>query len=233
MALYGPAHANSAGRLADLGSTLRSAGRLEEARAATSRALDAAIEGFQPPSSTIAQIYDNLSHLELNLDDLDAAETSLAEADRWSVGLGGGGIQRLRSRGRIAEARGDPSTAAVFFAQALQQAKDDEDVLAATTDVRVAKVLRGEFDGARPQLLDVLDDPNADSLTIARAHYGLALLEARRGQPDTARRHIAVARDALLEDAPAERMLLRKLAALEHTLPPARPGEGQRRDEDE
>ena len=78
-------------------------------------------------------------------------------------------------------------------------------------------------------LLEVATGTEGSGLTRARALYGLALLEAQRLQPETARRHLNAARAVLDAEEPEAHMLERKLDAVEKQLPPA----SQRRDDAE
>ncbi|MCR9161696.1 MAG: serine/threonine-protein kinase [Nannocystaceae bacterium] len=226
--LYGPNHVNTAGRLSDLARTYARAQRLPEARDASRRALEALLAaGLKPPLPNVAQMYENLAWYQANLGELDDAEDGLDAYDRWSQGLPVTTNRQTLLRGRIVEARGDDEAAGRHFEQALRDATDDDDRRAARVDLWVNGIRRGVTEGASGPLLEVATGESGSTLTRARAWYGLALLEARRRQAATARRHLEAARAELADEEPDAHMLMRKLDAVDDALPPP-----PKRDED-
>lgn len=225
--LVGPNHLNAAGRLGDIALVLALADRLDASKDYGQRAAAAlTADHGEHPDPSLSQIYETLAWVELNLGDLDAALTSLDDADRWLTGIPSAKPKsknwRARARGRIAEARGNFEAAGEYFARASQTAKLGSEAVACTVGIHVASVLQGPDPAATEALVSALDHPEASELSKARAAWGLAVAETRRGQPQTARRHLAEARKNLAE-VPYERMLERKLRAVEAQLDSATP----------
>ncbi len=217
--LYGRTHTNAAGRLSDLASTYAEAGRLADARDTGERAVAAMIDGgVKPPLPNVARMLENVAWYHANLGDLDEADAALDESARWTQGLPKVTHWPSLFRGRIAEARGDDVSAKRHFEEAQRDAADDEERSAAEVDVWVNRIRRGVIDGASAPLLEVATAEDRHAMTRARARYGLALLEARRLQPETARRHLDAARALLDAEEPDAHMLNRKLDAVGEAL---------------
>lgn len=225
VALYGPGHINAAGRLGDIGLTLAHANRLEESARYSRRAIADLTPTRQGHTDvSLSVVYENLGWAEMNLGNLEAAEQAFDDADSWVKDLParrpGAGQWRVLARARIAEERGLIEEARVQFERAKAMTPGDGASLSAKIGLAIVEIRLGEPDPAQGTLTDVLDHPKAGPIDRARAHWGLALLAHDRRQPDTARTHLARARTLLAKD-PTERMLGRKLDALESTLPPA------------
>lgn len=228
--LYGESHSNAVGRLGDAARTLVEANRLEEAMVMAERALQGLAAGPQPaPMRPTIVSAEYLAEAAMHLGKLDEAERALDQAERaGSRGRAGFDAWRALARARIAEERGDAAVARREFERVRSQTTDEGNLAKAAIGLAIASAREGLDDGAKQTLLDPLDRPELDAVDRARASWGLAVLEAGRQQPETARRHVEQAR-AELKKAPAyERMLLRKLDALERTLPPAAKRDGQR-----
>lgn len=220
--LYGATHTNAAGRLSDLAYTYAEAERLAEARDAGRRAIKAMIAGgAKPPLPNLAKMQENVAWYHANLGEFDEADAALDESGRWTQGLPTVNNWPSLFRGRIAEARGDDVAAKRHFEEALRDATDDEGRNAAQVDVWINRIRRGVVEGASAPLLDVATAEDGHAMTRARALYGLALLESRRLQPETARRHLDAARDLLDVEEPDAHMLKRKLDAVREKLPTA------------
>jgi len=235
--LLGPNHRNAAGRLGDIGMILAYADRLEESRDYSQRAVSAlATEHGDQPDPALAIIYERLGWVELNLGNLDAAVTALEQSDRWEEGVAaeqrGATNWRVQARGRIAEDRGDFDNARELFVAASQTAETENSRLACTIGINIADLHAPENATARAALESALGHPETDSVDKARAQWGLAMDEARRAQPQTARRHLARAREHLAE-VPYERMVARKIRALEKQLdsvaPTPKPEQSQKK----
>ena len=160
---------------------------------------------------------EKMGWIELNLGHYDEALESLEAAERWSAGLPSTSSWRLLARGRIAEARGAYAEAEALFAQAQRVAPDDADRTEADVDLTVIHLLQGRADGAKARLLTALDDDEISEVSRGRAAYGLALLELRRGQAQTARHRVSRGRTEL-RDTPYERMLRGQLDAVDAEL---------------
>jgi serine/threonine protein kinase/tetratricopeptide (TPR) repeat protein len=226
--LYGPTHTNAAGRLSDLARTYAAAGRMTDARDAGRRSIEAMVAGgVEPPVPGVAQMHENLARFHANLGEFEDADAALDEAERWTQGLPTVSNWRSTLRGRVAEARGEDEVAKQLFEGALRDAVDDAETRTANVDLWVNRIRRGDTEGVKAPLLEVATGDEADSSTRARARYGLAMLEAQRLQPETARRHLQAARELLQTDAPS--LLRRKLDAVEQGLPasPQRGNEGE------
>ncbi|MGH1341342.1 MAG: protein kinase domain-containing protein [Nannocystales bacterium] len=220
--LLGPNHLNTAGRHGDIALTLGYANRLKESRAYARKAVQALLASHDGhPDPSLSTIYENLGWVELNIGSLEAALIALDESDRWGEGLGGksaGGIHwRTSARGRIAEARGEFQQARSIFLRGSRAAETEADRWTADVGLSIAALRSDDAPEAQATLESALEHPETNSIDRARAAWGLALGEARRGQPDTARRHIAQARE-FLEQVPYERMLERKLVKVEQQL---------------
>lgn len=220
--LLGPNHLNAAGRLGDIGLTLASDNRLAESMDYSRRAATALlVKHDDRPDPALSQIYETLGWVELNLGNLDAAVTALDQSDRWTEGLPGAkpGARNWRdqARGRIAEARGDFKEARGIFLQASKTADKEHSRIACTVGLNISDLQAAENPAARAALESAIEHPETNTVDRARAAWGLAMAEARREQPETARRHLARARKHLAE-VPEERMLDRKLRALEQQL---------------
>ena len=220
--LLGPSHLNTAGRLGDIGLTLAYANRLDESRDYSQRAVAALLAVHDGhPDTSLSLIYENLAWVELNLGNLDAAVTALDQSDRWTAALRGTTPTeknwRDQARGRIAEARGNFEEARNIFARASKTTTNDANRLACAVGLSIADLHTADTPAARAALESALEHPESNNVDKARAAWGLAFAEVRRGQPETARRHIARARKHLAE-VPHERMVERKLLALERRL---------------
>ena len=222
---FGPEHINAAGRLGDIGLALGYANRLEEAKGYFARAI-ADLRRTQDGHSDAsrAMLYENLGWVEMNLGNLEAAERAFDDADSWSEGLPNTDPHRNNwrtvARGRIAEARGQYERAHAHFVRAKKLAVDDTERIAAEVGLSIAALHIVDRADAHAQLLDALDHPRATALEKARAAWGIAIFEQQRDQTQTARRSLQQAR-AFLEEAAFERIELRKIEALEHSLGPS------------
>ncbi len=220
--LLGPRHLNAAGRLGDIALALAYADRLDESRNYGKRAIAAlTVEHDGHADAALSQLYENLGWVELNLGNLDASMTALDQSDRWAADLRGSVMAqknwRARARGRIAEARGNFEEARALFSRATKTTTNEKNRLACSVGLNIADLHASDTPAARAALESALDHPETNNIEKARAAWGLALAEARDGQADTARRHLARARKHLGE-VPYERMLERKLLALEQQL---------------
>lgn len=220
--LLGPNHLNTAGRLADIGLTLAYADRLDESKDYSQRAIAALLlEHDGHADTSLAQIYENLGWVELNLGNLDAAVTALDESDGWTATLRGTTPTeknwREQARGRIAEARGNFDEARNIFLRASKTTTNDTNRLACAVGLNIGNLHVEDTPAARAALQSALEHPKSNNIDKARAAWGLAFAEKRRSQPETARRHLARARKHLAK-VPHERMLKRKLDALEQQL---------------
>ncbi len=221
-ALFGPNHTNTAGRLTDLAKTLFSANRLEEANETARRGIELTLVGHPDHADArLVVAYEQLALVELNLGDLEAADDALEQAGRWMEGLpesvsGDPGFADV-ARGRIAEERGSLDVARAAYARGLRIAPHEDDKVAARVGLALVSVLEGKLVGAQAQIDELRTHPELGALDAARLSYASALLEHARGQDATARRYLREARERL-ESTPSQRMLGRKLDALERTL---------------
>ncbi len=221
--LYGKSHHNAVGRLGDAARTLVEANRLEEAVVMAQRALDDLASGPQPaPVSPTVISAEYLAEAAMHLGRLEETQEALDHAERAAT------RQRREfsswrglARARVAEERGDTVGARREFERVHTLSSDQRSIASAEIGLSIASIREGADDGAQQTLLEALERSELDAVDRARASWGLALFEAARHQPTTARRYIERAR-AEMKSAPAyERMLLRKLDALETTLAPA------------
>ncbi len=221
LALYGPNHPNTAGRLVDMAKTLGHANRLEEAARTARKGVQQMLVGHEDgPDARLVVAYEQLAGFELNLGNLDEATTALDRAEHWQRGLTGSTgdpVFARVARGRIAEERGRPDAARVAYDLALRVATSDEERLEARVGLALATVEDGELATAQVELEQLREHPELGALSAARLTYISALLEHRRGQDQTARRYIQEARERLAA-IPDQRMLARKLDALEAAL---------------